>query len=94
VSFLKSAPLKFRPRPIKWLLTIVLVMFGTIETIRLGKNFVNVFGVVRPVGCDIQGATVVQAICDQSEKIMLHDAPFMVPLFWPGIWKVNIDSRQ
>ena len=57
MSFSQAAPFESGARSIQWLVTVVLVPGYVLETIRPGENRVDMLGVVRPVGSNIERAT-------------------------------------
>jgi len=72
-------------------------MFPALNTdkpVRLGKNLIDVLGVVRPVGRYVQRATINQPIRDEIEECGLDDAPLVVPLLWPWIGKIKVQSGK
>ena len=54
MSFFKSATLEFRGWTTQWLVAVVLATFGTFEMRGFGKNFINVFSIVRLVCRNVQ----------------------------------------
>ena len=90
----QSTLLKFGAWPIEWLIAVVFAAVCTAETIRVGKYFVNMLRIVRPISRDMQTAAVGQPGRDQFNKFGLYDTPFVVPLLGPWIRKVQIDASE
>lgn len=92
MPFAQPATLKFRLRALKRLVTGVLATFNTCKMMRLGKNFVDVLGVICPVRCNIERTPIGKFVRDQVDEFGLHDAAFVMPLFWPRVGEVEIDT--
>ena len=90
----QSTSLKFGAWPIEWLIAVVFAAVRTTETIRVGKYFVNMLRIVRPISRDMQSAAGGQPGRDQFNKFGLYDTPFMVALLGPWIRKVQIDASK
>lgn len=94
VTFSEAAPFELRLWPVERPIPVMLAMFYTCETIRLGKNLVYMFGVVGPVRRDIQCAAVSESVGDEIEKPGLHDATFVMAFLGPGIREVEVEPGQ
>jgi len=94
VAFFESALFEFGSWSIKWSFAIVFPTFGTGKTIRLEKNFVDMFRVIRPVRRDMQRAVILQAIRNQIQEIVLHDTTLMMAFFWLRVGKIQVHSVQ
>jgi hypothetical protein len=94
MPFSQTAPLELRLRSSQRFVAVVLATFNTRETIRVGKNFINVLCVVRPVRRNIEGSTGSELVGDEVDKIGLHDTPFVVPFLRPRVREIEIYTRQ
>ena len=92
MPFSHAAALEFCSRTIKRLVAIVFTTFNTLETIRTGKNLIDVLGVVCPVGRNVEGSSIGELVGDEVDEIGLHDASFMVPLLRPRIREIEINA--
>ena len=90
MPFSQAAALKFCLRAIKGLVAVVFTTFNTPETIRSGKNLIDVLGVVCPVGRNVEGSAIGELVSDEVDEIGLHDASFMVPFLRPRIREIEI----
>lgn len=94
MAFLQSAALEFGAWPIEWPIAVVFAAVCTAETIRVGKYFVNMLHIVRPISRDMQSAADGQPGRDQFNKFGLYDTTFVVALLGPWIRKVQIDASK
>ena len=90
----ETAPLEFRHGALKRPVAIVLATLCAAELRGAAKNFVDMLGVVGPVGGDVDGATGSETVGAQVEKRWLYDAAFVVPFLWPGVREVKVDTRK
>ncbi len=90
----EPAALEFGYRAIEWVVTVVLTPAGADESIGCCQYFLDVLGVVGPVGGDVQRAARLEPVSAEVEKRQLQDTSLVVPFFWPGVGKVDIDSPQ
>lgn len=56
MPFAQATALKFRHGPIERLVTVVFAALATLESLGRCQNLVDMLGVVRPVGSDVQRA--------------------------------------
>ena len=90
----ESPALEFGHRAIERAVTVVLAPAGADESIGRRQYFLDVFGIVGPVCGDVQRAARLEPVSAEVEKKRLQDTPLVVPLFWPGVGKIDIDSSQ
>ena len=90
----QAASLELRLRTIKGLFTIMFATFNTRETIRLGKNLVNMLRVIGPVGRDIQRAVACQAVRNQRQELRRDDPPFVMAFLRPRVREVQVQARE
>jgi hypothetical protein len=94
VSLPQAAPFELGPWAIERVVAVVFPPLDTRKSIRLGKNFVDMLGVICPVGGNVERATIDQPVRDEIEECRLDDATLVVPLFWPRIGKIEVQSSE
>lgn len=94
VSFAKSALLELGARSIQRLVAVVLAPSNAFKLIRPRKDLVNMLSIVCPVGSNVERATRDEAVCDQVDKIRLHNSSLVVSFLRPGIGKVQVHAGQ
>ena len=94
MAFLQSAALEFGAWPIERLVAVVFAAVCTAETIRVGKYFVNMLRIVRPISRDLQSAADGQPGRDEFNKFGLYDTTFVMAFFGPWIRKVQINASK
>ena len=94
MSFRQSAPLELGPGPAERPVSIVFPFLGTLETAAAVHYFVDMLGVVRPVGCNMQRSAWSQPVCNEVQKRRLNDATLVMALLGPWIGEVEIHARQ
>ena len=94
MPFSQAAALEFCLWTIEWFVAVVFMTLNARETIRLGKNLIDVLGVICPVGRNVEGSAGGELLGNEADKVGLHDAPFVVPFFRPRIREIEIYTRQ
>ena len=94
VSFLHATLLKPGARSVQRPITVVFSPVRALEKIRPGHDFVNMLGVIFPVGSNIERATSDQTIRNQVNKRRLHNPSLAVTFLRPRVWKVQVHPRQ
>ena len=74
---------------IEWAVSFVLATLHNRECFCLAHHFIDMRGIVGPVSRDAQRTAGFQLGRSEPEERRLHDAAFVVPLFWPGIRKIQ-----
>ena len=91
---MQSTSLEFGARPGQRLITIMYAPLRTCETIRVGKYFVDVSRIVHPISRNIEGTADDQSVGNQIDKSGLYDATLVVSFLRPGVWKIQIYTRD
>ena len=94
MALLQSTSLEFGARPVQRLITIMYAPLRTCETIRVGKYFVDVSRIVHPISRNIEGTADDQSVGNQIDKSGLYDATLVVSFLRPGVWKIQIYTRD
>ena len=92
MSLPEAAPLEFGARPVKRLVTIMLAAFGANKANGLRQNLINVLGVIRPVGGNIECAVTVETAVNQRKEVRLHEPALVMAFFWPRVREVEVDA--
>lgn len=92
MSLPEAAPFEFGARPVKRLVTIVLAAFGAKKANGLRHDLIDVLGVIRPVGGNIQCAVTVETAVNQREEFRLYDPALVMTFFGPRVWEVEVDA--
>lgn len=94
MALLQSPRFKFGAGTSQRLVAGMLAPFSKRKTGRTSDYVVDVFGVIFPVGCDIQVAARSQFGRQKFQEVRLKNAPFVMPLFWPRIREKQVNSSQ
>ncbi len=70
----------------------MLAAFGANKANGLRQNLINVLGVIRPVGGNIQCAVTVETAVNQRKEVRLHDPALVMAFFWPRVREVEVDA--
>src|SRR5688572_5592993 len=80
--------------PPGWAWTVVAAFRQVFECRVLLQGLQHILGIVLPVGSKVQDSTGRQLFSQQGNKIRLHDAPFVMAFFRPGVGKIQAQTLQ
>ncbi len=91
---LQPAPLEPGRRPVERRLAAVLPARMRHERAAGFEHGIHLLRISGPVGSQVEASAGREAVCDELHETRLDEAPFVMPLFRPGIGKPEIDAVQ
>ncbi len=94
MSLREAAALELGHRSVYWRIAVVIAGQIDAKPVRGRERFINMLGVIGPVGGDAESALGAQFVRRELEEGCLNQAALVMAFPRPGLFKVKIDASE